>query len=159
MVDLLDENPRDHIILRTLHRLYFANNFPRIQFRSFLGVSMFLPLSRSASFLIRPYPTHLGLPLPEASRRPAMPSSSNRAAHSCTVRWSTSAKSEAVFVVCPLRTPLTAIILLRILASFSACMASVSSRIFLSIASMYGLTIRGSLSFSAVLRLKRRNFQ
>ena len=77
VADLLGENPRRRRILRTLHRLYLAFSFPRIQFRSFLGVSMFLPASLSASFLIRPYPARGGLPLPGASRRPSMPPSSN----------------------------------------------------------------------------------
>ena len=81
VADLLDENPRKRRILRTLHRLYLALSLPRIQFRSFLGVSMFLPASLSASFLIRPYPARGGLPLPGASRRPPMPPSSNRATH------------------------------------------------------------------------------
>ena len=143
--DLLDENPREHRILRTLHRLYWASGLQRIQFRSFLGVSMFLPASPSASFLIRPYLAREALP--GASRRPPMPPPSNRAAHSCTVRWSTSAKSEAIFVEWPLRTPKTAIILLRILISPSACMASVSSHIFLLFSSMGGSAIRRSLSF------------
>ena len=70
-----------------------------------------------------------------------MPPSSNRATHSCTVRRSTSARSEAIFVEWPLRAPKTAIILLRILISLSACMASVSSRIFLSFSSMGGSVI------------------
>ena len=56
VADLLYENPRKRRILRTLHRLYLASSLPRIQFRSFLGVSMFLSASLSASFLIRPYP-------------------------------------------------------------------------------------------------------
>ena len=46
VADLLDENPRKRRILRTLHRLYLASSLQRIQFRSFLGVSMFLPASR-----------------------------------------------------------------------------------------------------------------
>ena len=141
VVDLLDENPRRRRILRTLHRLCLAFSFPRIQFRSFLGVSMFLPASLSASFLIRPYPARGGLPLPGASRRPPMPPSSNRVTHSWTVRRSTSAKYAASFVGYPASIPRTAIILLRILASCSARMASVSSRIFLSVSSMGGLSI------------------
>ena len=86
VADLLDENPRKRRILRTLHRLYLASSLPRIQFRSFPGVSMFLLASLSASFLIRPYLARKALPLPGASRRPPMPPSSNRATHSCTVR-------------------------------------------------------------------------
>ena len=97
----LDENPRKRRILRTLHRLYLASSLPRIQFRSFLGVSMFLPASLSASFLILPYLARGGLPLPGASRRPPMPPSSNRATHSWTVRRSTSAKYAASFVGYP----------------------------------------------------------
>ena len=141
VADLLDENPRKRRILRTLHRLYLASSLPRIQFRSFLGVSMFLPASLSASFLIRPYPARGGLPLPGASRRPPMPPSSNRATHSWTVRRSTSAKYAASFVEYPASIPRTAIILLRILTSCSARMVSVSSRIVLSVSSMGGLSI------------------
>ena len=70
-----------------------------------------------------------------------MPPSSNRATHSWTVRRSTSAKYAASFVGYPASIPRTAIILLRILASCSAHMASVSSRIFLSVSSMGGLSI------------------
>ena len=70
-----------------------------------------------------------------------MPPSSNRATHSWTVRRSTSAKYAASFVGYPASIPRTAIILLRILISLSACMASVSSRIFLSVSSMGGLSI------------------
>ena len=69
VADLLDENPRKRRILRTLHRLYLASSLPRIQFRSFLVVSMFLPASLSASFLIRPYPARGGLPLGYFGRR------------------------------------------------------------------------------------------
>ena len=85
-----------------------------------------------------------------------MPSSSNQATHNCTVRRFTSAKSEAILVEWPLRTPKTAIILLRIRISLSACMASVSSRIFLLFSSMGGSTIRRSLSFSVTLVRKAK---
>ncbi len=151
VVDRLEENPRKRSILRTLHRLYWMYSFPRIQFRSFLGVSMFLLASLSASLLIRPYLARNALPLPGASQRPPMPPSSNRATHSCTVRRSTSAKSEAVFVEWHLSTPMTAIILLRILTSLSAHMASVSSRIFLLLSLMDGSAICRSISLSATV--------
>ena len=141
VADLLDENSRRRRILRTLHRPYLASSLQRIRFRSFPGVSMFSPASLSASFLIRPYLAREALPLPGASRRPPMPPSPNRAAHSWTVRRSTSAKYAASFVGYPASIPRTAIILLRILASCSARMASASSRIFLSVSSTGGLSI------------------
>ena len=86
VADLLDKNPKKRRILRTLHRLYLTSSLQRIQFRSFLVVSMFLPASLSASFLIRSYLAREALPRPGVSQRPPMPPSSNRATHSCTVR-------------------------------------------------------------------------
>ena len=76
VADLLDENPRRRRILRTLHRLCLASSLQRIQFRSFLGVSMLLPASLSASFLIRPYPARGGL----------APSGSVPEGHRCRLR-------------------------------------------------------------------------
>ena len=108
---------------------------------------MFLSLSLFASLLILTNATLGRLPLPGASRRPSMPSSSNRAIHSRMVRSSMPAKSVATLVECPLSTPRTAIILSRILMSFSVRMASVSSRILLSVSSIHYAKIWCALSF------------